>query len=156
MRTPLLIVIDVQEEFNAATDVVLPVVREILRFSRMGWPIFFVEYKGFGPSHKSLYTAVGDSVHYIVTKSFDDGSEEVAEAMKKKNIEADSIVLCGVNTCYCVKSTISGLIKKLDYSPRIELYADVLSCEWHSPDECYEHLIDSLVDIGARVVSDER
>jgi len=114
MSKPVLCIIDVQPKFDAAARIVAQTIALVAKFRRSGFPIFLVEYFGYGRSHDSLCKAVsGYGPLYRVIKDLNDGSDEVISVAKINNVSLDRIVICGVNTCYCVCETATGIIKKI-------------------------------------------
>jgi hypothetical protein len=120
-----LVVVDMQAKFSAANDirVLIEVEKEILKAMDSKSSIIFVEYRFNGPTIPSLVQLTD---HYnrvfIVRKSNDDGSREVNKVIRDNRLPSRNIRICGVNTDYCVKSTVFGLSKKIK-SAKLEVIA---------------------------------
>lgn len=140
-----LCIVDVQESFRAAGNVVQSVVHQVKLARRRKAPIIILEYDGHEASYEKIYDALkGYDKWTVVQKYEDDGSMEVMQAMDRNpELRSDSIRICGVNACYCVKETAvglheSGLFKK------IELADAAISCTHDFDDDCIRVLRSSL------------
>ena len=127
MDSPVLCIVDVQPHFGAARNVVDEVVRQIGIFRKIESPIAVVEYKSAGETYHPVLSALeGYNKTYRITKDQDDGSEEVALALR--GVLSKRIVMCGVNTCFCVSDTAYGLVFNHGY--KVQLAEKALWCEY--------------------------
>lgn len=106
-----LVVVDMQPKFEAARirRCVDNVLAEIAKAKADGAAIIVLEYRGFGPTNSRITKAVRSYDRgYFVTKSWDDGSDEVISTCSIYQLARDFRVV-GVNYGACVKSTALGL-----------------------------------------------
>lgn len=115
-RSTALIVVDVQKGFLItkndidAKDYSARLVEGAVRDKV---PIIFVEYQGFGRTHKDLVKFTKKYTKKLhIKKGTNDGSNEVLQACKKLGIRPSHFVVCGVYFRFCVKATVKGLLKK--------------------------------------------
>ena len=114
MKDTGLLIIDMQSEFKAANDttVVANVILEIKKAKQNNQHIFVVEYWEEGDTHKSILKELKDYQNtHFVTKYEDDGSDKIKNYLFQNNIDIKHFMVCGVNTCACVASTVKGLIE---------------------------------------------
>jgi hypothetical protein len=120
-----LVVIDIQPEFEwSARKVLAPVKQEIHKAMQALQPILFVEYQGSGETLVKPEVQ-GYRRHFTATKANDGGSREVQEAIRRFRLPRNNLRVCGVNTDYCVYSTIKGLD-----NPKIEVVAPACWSDW--------------------------
>jgi nicotinamidase-related amidase len=108
-----LVVIDMQSRFKAANypNALITVTKEIIHAKQQERPIVFVEYNGFGQTHKELLSLVKDyPLKSIIKKKCDDGSKPLMKALKKHKFYTN-LRVCGVNADLCVAATVKGCLK---------------------------------------------
>lgn len=108
-----LVVVDMQFSFSASRNpkTIRNCEKQILQAMKNKCPIIFLEFKDYGPTLPELATLVESyNKAYFLTKSENDGSEEVLELLKKKRLPRRTFKVCGVNTDFCVLETVSGLL----------------------------------------------
>jgi nicotinamidase-related amidase len=116
-KAEALIVVDVQPNFPAAETVIAAVQTQVRKAMREGLHIVFLEYEGdwYSPTFSEI-TDLAEKYEYkqVVYKTWDDGSEEVADALWGEwGLRAGTpLRVCGVNTGACVADTAQGLAKK--------------------------------------------
>lgn len=115
----MLIIIDMQYEFDTAEKVVDPVCDAVRQAKAEGRQIVVVEYKCWGhwPNEQECacrtYTQITSLLEgyenlIFVTKEYDGGGREIKEAV----IDFPSIVdVCGVNIGACVRDTVEQLAR---------------------------------------------
>lgn len=111
---PVLVVIDMQPEFEAANDLqtINAVAREITKAREAKQWIFFLEYQNDGPTHPCLVNLIkGYEKVEFIQKTRDDGSYWIHEDCRELDLAPEAFVVCGVNTAACVVSTVRGLSK---------------------------------------------
>lgn len=127
-----LLIIDMQASFDASLDpkVQRSCIREIKKAMREQAPIVFVEYSGHGSTISEL-TDVVEQAHYKkvhhVLKHDDDGSDVIVEFLRKKHLPRSNLSVVGVNSNWCVRSTVAGLTYLLK-SATIKVIADACNC----------------------------
>ena len=149
----VLCVVDVQSHhllgFSAAignNDLIAKISEEVANAMRRKDIIFIVEYNGYSITDKMITDQLRDypwSHKHFTFKSRNDGSDDIVYILKTggySSIETERILVCGVNTHYCVKATAMGLAKQMPESSVIVL--DNLSNDCHRNDS----LADSLVN----------
>jgi nicotinamidase-related amidase len=142
---PVLCIVDVQPEFGASKQIVEQTIALVAKFRRSGFPIFLVEYSGYGGGYNALYKAMLDyGPLYRVFKKRDDGSNEVIAAAEANNVSLDRIVICGVNTCCCVHDTATGIIQKIPCVIKPVKAALACGCSWNKGADCVAVLIDHI------------
>jgi len=107
-----LVVVDMQPNFSASNGrrVRKNCLREIKRAMKDGAHIIFLEYIGHGVTLPELMKPVNDYQYYCVkSKSDDDGSAEVQEAVFEKGFMIGRFRMIGINTDWCVRATAAGL-----------------------------------------------
>ena len=121
MKNRALVVIDMQYVFETSQH--QPTIQAILAlieaFKRQNRPILIVEYeKSSRWSEEDVKTlfeireAVKDySLAKTVIKPWDDGSEEISNALGENSQFELDLFLCGVNAGACVKLTACGLVR---------------------------------------------
>ncbi len=123
-----LCIIDMQEEFNAATDpdTIQGVCVQIRRAKRYDWPVLLLEYGSSEtyPHKRSLHQLRGllkgyEKYHRVI-KHDDDGGDKVIAAAAKYKFDISTIRVCGVNADCCVQETVYGILKQIPKT-RIEL-----------------------------------
>lgn len=112
----MLVVVDMQPQFEASNRVIDPV-RKLIHIRRqLREPIVFLEYLGNNGdiedrTHDELREMVrGYNLAYYRYKVTDDGSNEVKSVIDHHHFETpENILVCGVNRHCCVADTITGL-----------------------------------------------
>ena len=136
-----LCVIDMQNYFPASKGkrVRAACVREVRKAIKEQATILFVEYKNYGPT-LPLLTNITKRVKYKkahhVLKDSDDGSQKITAFIKARHLARLNMRVCGVNTPYCVQSTVSGLTKKWKNST-IHLVADACDSSYSKSEHTY-------------------
>jgi nicotinamidase-related amidase len=108
----ILLLIDLQTNFKSASDpILIKIVNiEIEKAKRENIPIITVEYIGEGNIVDSIkINLIGYSKLHSVSKTGDDGSQEVHDLLRKIGFNFGQIYVCGVNTDACVRDTINSL-----------------------------------------------
>ena len=106
-----LVIIDMQPYFPACKKVVKSVCDYINKAKKYGQPIILVEYYECSDSHKKILEAIGSyGMVYLVSKNQNNGSCEVADALKRNKLP-NNLRVVGVNTSACVKDTVYGLLE---------------------------------------------
>lgn len=126
-----LCVIDMQPDFEAAngTRVIKNCVREIRMAVENGAHIVFLEFDGYGDTHPMLMTPVKKYKNAkIKFKRQDDGSAEVQEVVRKNGFMIGRFRVVGINTDWCVRSTVHGLRKRFPNS-FVEVVDDACSSD---------------------------
>lgn len=106
-----LVIVDMQPAFEAAkcnvtTDNVMRLIRQAKEDKAN---IITLEYEGFGPTRADLMMDLCSYDKYAnAKKSDDDGSDEAIEAGASM---FSKVIVCGVNTSYCVNETVQGLLR---------------------------------------------
>ena len=123
----LLVVVDMQDEFENSQHVIDEVIQEVREAGKRNNPVVVLEFGGFGPTNQRVMREIRklpkSSVLRMV-KEEDDGSREVMRAAEKLGAPLENVRLCGVNLCYCVKATAVGL---RNVAQNIEI-SDAVSC----------------------------
>lgn len=117
------VIIDMQEDFSAACrpEVICGVKKEIEIAILENAPIIIVEYIDCGKTRKEIIDLVDClDLAVKVKKSGDCGTRVVLNAIKKNKFPSDHIRVCGVNTDWCVRETVNGLLRSLKET-KIEL-----------------------------------
>lgn len=110
-----LIVIDMQKTFPAANkrSLIQVVANEIMTCIQENGSIIFLEYLGFGPTHRNLVSLTDRySKTFQVRKMSDGGAAEVIKCMHHHDLPMGKIRGVGVNTNQCVWLTLSKLMQK--------------------------------------------
>lgn len=113
----VLVVVDMQPKYwygpkDPDALVVANVQAEVEKAMKKGQAIIFLEYNHYGSTDLRISALVKDNKYpraYFATKYTDDGSLQVKQIFKEKNIQATKIKVCGINTAYCVLDTVKGL-----------------------------------------------
>lgn len=126
-----LVVVDMQDAFSASREssVLKACQREIMAAIRQKYAIIFLEFEHSGSTHSELTDLVKNyDKAYFKTKPDNDGSYEVNEVVKQRNL-CHNVRVVGVNTSYCVYDTVEGL---RNYPGKITVVADACNCTYHS------------------------
>ena len=148
-----LVIVDMQYDFQASRkqETINNVIREVCRAKEKNVPIIILEYSDHGHTHNSIVNTLGNYNKWIVvTKSTDDGSNEVLEGLNNLGIPADYIsrvVLTGVNFSYCVFSTAKGLTQVIPTSIVIKKSA----CNCTESSDWRGWVNEQLHEMGVRV-----
>lgn len=126
MSSRTLVIIDMQEEFEAASHdhTLNEIEKQIGRARLYDWPVLLVEYRNrYGAKHQRTVTRLRDLLKgyrkcHQVIKDDDDGSVEVMAAALTHKVDLDTVRFCGVNSDCCVADTVKGL---LDYLPQMQV-----------------------------------
>ena len=113
-----LVIVDMQPYFEAVTDkTVNQVIKLIKTMKEENSFIVVLEYYNCGNTHQRINEELHgyDNSRYM-TKSFDDGSNEVLKSLGRKIKAKKKITVCGVNTQACVYRTVMGLREELPNS----------------------------------------
>lgn len=134
-----LAVIDMQKyflnrfkHFNKPTNGVLEgCKKEITKAIADKAKIVFVEYSSYGDTAEELVQITRDADYpvYYTIKTDDDGGVEIAETIKTQKLSKRKIRICGINTEYCIKSTVRGLLRAMKTSV-IEVISDACGSPW--------------------------
>jgi nicotinamidase-related amidase len=128
----LLLVVDMQASFYTANGerIQKNCIREINKAIKDKAHIVFVEYEHHGPTLSRL-TEVVQQAHYrkvhCILKAGDDGSYEIREYLLARHLPRLSFRVCGVNTNWCVLSTVAGL-REIIPNSQIKIVADACAC----------------------------
>ncbi|MBX9685047.1 MAG: isochorismatase family protein [Candidatus Obscuribacterales bacterium] len=116
----VLVVIDMQYGFRASQSEaqIEAVAAEIEAAIELGRPIVVLEYKKYPATNERLIALLAGRYdkYAIAVKKDDDGSEELIDACIEHEFPGGHFRVCGVNTHWCVTSTVLGLAEKLDES----------------------------------------
>ena len=123
-----LAIVDMQWYFGASrkTSVINACKREIQKAMKARAGILFIEYQNCRSTISSFKKMVRDANYTkftTVIKDDDDGSHEVMSTLRHLKYPSKKLKVCGVNTCYCVQSTVQGLSRGLP-NTKIEVIAD--------------------------------
>jgi len=127
-----LVVIDLQPGFIAGNKsrVRENALREIKRAVKDEADIVFLEFLGHGSTHRHLMEVVQSYKRcQIKTKQQDDGSSQVYEAVRDHGFMIGRFRVVGINTDFCVYSTVEGLRRRFPNS-----FIEVVSraCDSHN------------------------
>ncbi len=96
--------------------------------------IIFLEFHRYAETDPALKATVeGYKRAFFRTKMINDGSSQVVETIKKKSLPKRKIKVCGVNTNYCVRETVAGLLEKFGktgIAKEIEVSKGGTNCAW--------------------------
>lgn len=130
----VLVVIDMQEGFCASRDqrTVYFVKQEILRAKKAGMAIIIVEFDPEADKMGNTHSEITDLLNgydrtATVSKSANDGSEEVIEACLDNGFWMEDFRICGVNSDACVLETVTGLLERVS-SCDITVVQDACNC----------------------------
>jgi hypothetical protein len=139
---PVLVINDMQGGFPASSDALtLFAIEEQIRLAKArNLGILVVEYDAheMGETHEQLMRHLREYAKAIVvSKSADDGSAEIFEAVIDNGFWPENFIFCGVNSDSCVMKTIQGLIARVP-ACRITLLQDACNSDngkdcpvWH-------------------------
>lgn len=114
-----LVIVDMQDGFAAANKngLIKNCLREIQTAVECGAHIVYLEYSGCGDTFPELKEPVEKYEYHLLKKKFDDdGSPEVQEAVNEKGFMIGRFRVIGINTDWCVRSTVEGLRKRFPNS----------------------------------------
>jgi nicotinamidase-related amidase len=129
-----LIVIDMQRAFTASRDrkTIASCKEQIKQAMEKQAAIVFVEFFGYG---KTMPALTNLTKHYsrkqTVIKNKDGGGKEVKQAIVQNKFPKSRIKACGVNTLYCVLSTVRELTQKLS-TAKVEVIGE--ACNARTPE----------------------
>lgn len=136
-----LVVIDMQKGFRSSHkhSTLRAVEQAIINAVSEHRTVILVRIPGRGRIHQALMRhLVTPHKRYsrlvMVEKKRDDGSAEILAACRKRSIELRRMLVCGVNTHYCVLATVKGLKRQLP-SVQIELLEGGCNC-WCGVFDC--------------------
>lgn len=127
-----LLIIDMQPDcFNSATGkrVRKNCLREIKQAVKDQAHILFLEYYASGDTDPELLAAAPEGSRSILIKHQDDGSREVEDHVRVFK-RPTNFRICGINTDYCVLSTVRGLTSRFPMS-KIQVVADACDSDWN-------------------------
>lgn len=127
-----LCIIDMQDSFTTSRglEVQRACKREIRKAMRDKANILFVEYNGYGPTLPLLTDLVKSAKYkkaFHVIKYSDGGGKEVDQFLKHRHMPRKNLRVVGVNTGYCVASTVEELAVRMKKSS-LTIIADGCSC----------------------------
>ena len=126
-----LCVIDMQDGFESSADCLEQVIEEVQAAMEQNEHIILVEYAGYGRTSEKITDVLKDYSQQIsTTKSMDGGGEEMLCALKRVGFCVETLRFCGVNTCYCVYSTIYDTWE-IEPTANISLLAEATACTCH-------------------------
>lgn len=112
MDKSILIVVDMQENFRASKDprTIKACLKQIRIAKENLNPILFVEYRGAKRTMDVLLNEVKNYAYFAsITKYMDGGADKIVDYFDRCRINPKKLIICGVNTNYCVKDTVVGL-----------------------------------------------
>lgn len=138
-----LVVVDMQPQFQTSQKPeTLTHVKSLLEKAIQDKAaIIFLEFEGWGPTNSMLKATVEgyNNVHFQ-SKDQNDGSNEVVKLIEDNDLSHELIRVCGVNTNYCVRETVVGLLDKFNDCPvktnikKIEVSKNGTNCSWRHED----------------------
>jgi nicotinamidase-related amidase len=127
----MLIVIDVQPEFKAAKPIIPAVLDAIKIAKRNSELIILLEYEGYSESYAELRRLLRGYPYFLTAKKkIDDGCRSALDAAGAAGYSVERcrwIKVCGVNTTYCIKSTVKSLSKELP-NKQITILSKACNC----------------------------
>lgn len=137
MDKPILVIIDMQEHFGSASNPkTIAACQKLIASSILQFnPIIFVEYSGHGSTLPALMNMVETyEPKFRLHKSQDDGSASIQECLDRCKVIPRKLVVCGVNTNYCVLNTVQGLhVSRHNY--QIDVVEEACNDQWGDHDE---------------------
>lgn len=135
-----LVVVDMQVFFPATRrETTVDGAVQLLRWALANnLAVVFLEHRGWGETLPRLMQVVeeagaaGESLCSIKSKRTWDGSAEVEEVVRRRELPAGRFFACGVNTHECVLDTVTGLSKRFPGSS-INVVREACNCETHLP-----------------------
>jgi hypothetical protein len=139
---PVLVINDMQPGFPASADpLTIYAIEEQIRLAMAkNLPILVVEYDAHEMGHtieQIMRPLKGYKRAVVVSKSDDDGSAEIFEAVIDNGFWPENFILCGVNSDACIMDTVRGLVARVP-SCRITLIQDACNSDngkdcpvWH-------------------------
>lgn len=130
---PVLVVIDMQsDEFPAARDetTITNVEREIINAISSDWGIIIVEFDPdeAGKTNPRLMKLVEKySRVVVISKSADDGSKEIFEAIIDNGFWPENLRVCGCNSDACILETVDKYVELVP-NCRIQLVKRACNC----------------------------
>ena len=131
MPSKTLVIVDMQPIFKASRnpDTIIAVTNEIITARKNNDAVMFVEYRGSGRTHTGFNSLIRGYEHKAtIRKQKDDGSQEIINALRRRNFPTQTLRICGVNTDCCVWSTVWGLLNRMSYT-KIEVVKNGCHCE---------------------------
>jgi nicotinamidase-related amidase len=132
-----LIVIDMQSGFGAENfhRAIKRIQQEIEQAMADNDDIIFLEFGGYGDTIPVLrYMVEGYDNVVFKTKYEDDGSEQVLNYVRSSANKIDSFTIAGINTPFCVYSTVYGL-REIFEDAKIEVVADACDSKYNDHHE---------------------
>ena len=144
-----LCVIDVQPAFKPAEIILPAVVKEIEKAKNNNNGIVVLEYKSFMRSYEIVRNVLGKYKNKAFGfKSTDDGSIHFLEACKSRGFVLDVVKIIGVNTGYCVRATVLGLL----WSERVKQVEVVLNAvNGYNPEWELKELKESVESFKSKI-----
>ena len=136
MDKPILVVIDMQEHFGSASNpkTIAACQRLIADAVLKANPIILVEYSMNGSTLPILTNIVETyEPKFRNHKSQDDGSRSIQECLDRCKVIPKKLIVCGVNTNYCVLSTVQGLHRS-HHNYHIDVVAEACNDQWGDHD----------------------
>lgn len=127
-----LIVVDMQPQFSSSqNEVTLNRVEELVKKAvEDNAGIVFLEFYGYGKTNSRLLNIVkGYENSHICIKKENNGAKQVHESIIHYNLPYHTFKVCGVNTNYCVRQTVEGLVEEYPHITRkIEVSMNGTNC----------------------------
>lgn len=128
-----LVIVDMQRDFPASRDkrVIAGVVNQIKLAKKYGWPIVILEYNNTSfETHPVILSRLDDyrNRYIIMFKYRDGGGKQVLNACMRNGFPDKFFRVCGVNTSFCVYSTVEDLVKD---NKKVEIVTKACNCDHH-------------------------
>lgn len=128
-----LVVVDMQPAFRSSQNQeTLDRVNELIQQAiKDDAPIVFLEFGGYEKTDSRLLASVeGYKQAHFQVKYENDGSFHVKKTIDAHDLPTGTIRVCGVNTNYCVRETVLGLIEK-NLTKKIEVSKKGTNCNFY-------------------------
>lgn len=132
MDKPILVVIDMQERFGSASNPkTVAACQKLIADSMLkSNPIIMVEYSMNGSTLPVLTSMVENyEPKFRIHKSQDDGSGVIQDCLDRCKVIPRKLIVCGVNTNFCVLSTVKGLHRSR-HNYHIDVVEDACHDQW--------------------------